>query len=84
MPQMKNILIIFSATLLLAGCFAKEQPPEKHSSTTEYLERKPGSGDRKAGVGMMLMEQAEKDADPSADLIVIPPDPNKKKTLKND
>ncbi len=33
---------------------------------------------------MMLMEQAEKDADPSADLIVIPPDPNKKKTLKNE
>ena len=84
MPQMKNILIIFSAALLLVSCSAKEQLRKKNSSTTEYLERKPGSSDRKAGAGMMLMEQAEKDADPSADLIVIPPDPNKEKTLKSE
>lgn len=79
MPRMKNILIIFSAALLLVSCFAKEPAPVKQSSTAEYFEKKPGGGDRKAGPGMMLMEQAEEDADPSADLIVIPPDPNKKK-----
>lgn len=78
---MKNIILIFFAVLLLAGCSAKEPSPVKQPST-EYYERKPGSSDRKAGPGMMLMEQAEIDAEPSADLIVIPPDPDKKKTPK--
>ncbi len=80
---MKNILLIISAALLLASCSAKEASTVKQPLTTEYLNKKPSSGNRKAGIGMMLMEQAEKDADPSADIIVIPPDPNKKKIPKN-
>lgn len=76
---MKNISLIFLSALLLVSCSAKEPPPAKQPSITEKYERKPGASDRKAGPGMMLMEQAEKDAEPYADLIVIPPDPNKKK-----
>lgn len=71
MKILKFFLLLFIA-FSFVSCAAKEEKAPKYPST------KRESDERKSGRAMLFYDQAEEDADPENDVIVIPP-PKKNK-----
>lgn len=64
----RYIFMTLAVSLLLFGCADKEP-----TAADKYPKIDKGGGERKSGPAMLFYEQAEKDADLTDSVIVIPP-----------